>query len=89
MKKINYYLWKLKYLEGIKVSKKDVDKNNIPDNIFFNEWSGSYTKVDCDELNIKDIDIFIKVKNAYNFNIIKICAVVCTILLILITIEYI
>ena len=83
MKKTNYYLWKLKYLKGRKVPKKDLDKNNIPDNVFFSEWYGSYIKVDCDYLNIKDIEMFLKVKNAYNFNIIKICVVICTILLVL------
>lgn len=84
MKKTNYYLWKLKYLKGTKVDKKSLDKKNIPNNIFFSEWSGIYTKVDSDELNIKEIDMFVKVKNAYNFNIIKNCLVIWTILLILI-----
>lgn len=89
MKKITYYLWKLKYLNGVKVSKKDLDKKNIPDNIYFSEWSGRYTKVYCNELNTEDIDIFIKVKNAYNFNIIKICVVICTVFFVLAAIQYI
>lgn len=87
MKKINYYLWKLKYFNGKKIPKKVLDKNNIPDNMFFCEWYGSYIKVDNEDFNIKDIEIFLKVKNAYNFNIIKICIVICTILFVLNSIK--
>ena len=89
MRNLNYYLWTLKYLEGIKVSKKDLDKKNIPDNIYFSQWSGNYTKVDCNNLNTDNIDIFVKVKNAYNFNIIKNCIVICTVFIVLAIIQYI
>lgn len=88
MKELKYYLWKLKYLEGVKVSKKDFDKKNLPNDIYYSEWSGKYTKIDCNELNSDDIDIFIKVKNAYNFNIIRICVVICTVFFILLTLSF-
>lgn len=62
MRTLKYYLWKLKYLEGVKISKKDLDKKNIPNNIYYNQWSGNYIKIDCTNLNTNDIDIFLKVK---------------------------
>ena len=37
MRTLKYYLWKLKYLEGVKISKKDLDKKNIPNNIYYNQ----------------------------------------------------
>ena len=88
MNKLRYYLWKLKYLEGIKASKKDFDKKNLPNNIYYSQWSGQYTRIDSKELNTDDIDIFIKVKNAYNFNIIRICVVVCTVFFVLAVLNY-
>lgn len=45
MKELKYYLWKLKYLEGVKVSKKEFDKKNLPNDIYYSEWSGKYTKI--------------------------------------------
>lgn len=89
MKKIIYYLWKLKYLEGTKVSMKDFDKKNIPDNIYLSQWDGNHYKVDCDELNTKDIELFLKAENAYNLNLIKICVIICTIFFVLAVIQYI
>ena len=89
MRTLKYYLWKLKYLEGVKISKKDLDKKNIPNNIYYNQWSGNYIKIDCTNLNTNDIDIFLKVKKAYDFNIIKTCIVICTICFVLATIHYI
>lgn len=89
MKKINFYLWKLKFLEGIKIRKRDVDKKNLPDNINISKWTGEYTKVECKDINVEELNTFIKVKNAYNINLIRICVVICTILFVLVSMQYI
>lgn len=89
MKEINYYLWKLKYLKGYKIRRGDLNKKDLPDNVHYSKWSGNYTKVECTEINREDLELFLKVKNEYNFNIIKICVVICTIFFVIGAITYI
>lgn len=79
MKEINYYLWKLKYLKANKISTNQVDVNNIPDNIVYNRGTGDYLKIETDRPLNEELDTFLRVKNAYNFNIIRVCIVVCTV----------
>ncbi|MDR7870833.1 MAG: hypothetical protein RIN55_08250 [Tissierellaceae bacterium] len=79
MKQINYYLWKLKYFEANRISNKQVDANNIPDCIWYNKASGQYWKIETDRPVNDELDRFLRIKNSYNINIIRICVVICTV----------
>lgn len=89
MKKINFYLWKLKFFEGTKIQKKEINKKNPPNNITHSKITGEYTKINCKEINVEELYTFIKIKNAYNLNLIRICVVVCTVFFVLTLINYI
>ena len=89
MKKINFYLWKLKFFEGTKIRKREINKKNPPDNITYSKITGEYTKINCKDINVEELNTFIKVKNAYNLNLIRICVVVCTIFFVLSFLNYI
>lgn len=89
MKKINFYLWKLKFFEGTKIPKREINKKNPPDNIIYSKITGEYTKINCKDINVEELNTFIKVKNAYNLNLIRICVVVCTIFFVLSFLNYI
>jgi hypothetical protein len=81
MREFNRYLLALKFYKGVKIEQKQVDINNIPDDIICNHLTGEYIKIEENDLPDEQLDIFLKVKNAYNFNIIRTCAVVCTALI--------
>ena len=83
MKKFKFYLWKLKFIEGIPVKKKDIDEHNIPEDVYFNEFTGTYTAFDSKEIDKEELKMYLKVKNAYNFNLIRICIVIFTVFFIL------
>lgn len=78
MRELNRCLLKLRFYKGIKIDTKQVDINNIPDDIIYNQLTGDYIKIEANDLSDEYLDKFIKVKNSYNFNIIRICAVVYT-----------
>lgn len=83
MKETNFYLWKLKYFKGNKIRKKHVDVNNMPDDIHYSKVTGRYTKIDTDRPINEESERFIRIKNAYNLNVIRVCVVVCTVFLVL------
>ena len=88
MKQINYYLFKLVFLKGTAINKKNFNKKNIPDNIYYNRFTGKYTLINCDSFNQEDLDTFIKVKNAYNLNVIRVCVIILTILIGMLVFQY-
>ncbi|BDR80758.1 hypothetical protein N072000002_10140 [Clostridium tetani] len=81
MKNVNYYLWKLGLYESKIISKKEIDKNNLPKDVFYSLLFNEYNQVTVKEIDPEELDKFVKAKNAYNLNIIRICIVICTIFL--------
>lgn len=74
----HYYLWKLKFVKGEKIKKKNIDKYDR-DNIFYSSWSGEYTYVPKVQLSDEEIDRLLKLRKAYNFKLLTDCAVWITI----------
>lgn len=81
MRKATFYLWKLEYLKGEKLP-KDVDSETLKaDDVLYDELFNSYIKIDDTNLDIEDINLYLKSKNAYNINIIKNCFITITVIL--------
>lgn len=78
MKRIKYYLWKLNYLSGTKIKKSQLNTNDRSDDIIYNKLTGDYIKIEANTAD-EDLGLFLKVKNAYNLNIIRLCIVICTV----------
>ena len=76
MRKATFYLWKLEYLKGEKLP-KGADSETLKANELFN----SYIKIDDTNLDIEDINLYLKSKNAYNINMIKNCFITITVIL--------
>lgn len=76
---MNYYLWKLKYFKGSRIKKKQVDLNNMPDDIAYKKFLGHYIKIDTDKPINEELEKYLRIKNAYNFNLIRISVVVSTV----------
>jgi len=76
-----YYrcLLKLKFLKGTKVTEEEYDVKNLPENIIYNDNTGTFIKIDTENTTPEDLDRFLKVKNAYNFKVITFCVVTCTV----------
>jgi len=89
MREYNRYLFKLKFLKGTKVNDEEFDDKNIPENIIYNGITGSYIKVESKDTTKEDLDLFLKVKNTYNFNIIKNCVATCSVFFVLAVLCYI
>ena len=71
MRKATFYLWKLEYLKGEKLP-KDADSETLKaDDTLYDELFNSYIKIDDNNLDIEDINLYLKAKNSYNIYIIK------------------
>ena len=71
MRKATFYLWKLEYLKGEKLP-KDADSETLKaDDTLYDELFNSYIKIDDNNLDIEDINLYLKAKNSYNINIIN------------------
>ena len=81
MRKATFYLWKLEYLKGEKLP-KDTDSEALKDDdILYDELFNSHIKIDDTNLDIEDINLYLKSKNAYNINIMKNCFITITVIL--------
>ena len=81
MRKATFYLWKLEYLKGEKLP-KDADSETLKaDDVLYDELFNSYIKIDDTNLDIEDINLYLKSKNAYNINMIKNCFITITVIL--------
>ena len=81
MRKATFYLWKLEYLKGEKLP-KDADSETLKaDDTLYDKLFNSYIKIDDNNLDIEDINLYLKAKNSYNINIIKNCFITITVIL--------
>jgi hypothetical protein len=79
MREIDQYLLKLKFYKATEISEDEIDVNNLPENFIYNNSTGNYIKIENQDVTQEDIDRYLKVKNTYNFHIIKNCVLTCTI----------
>lgn len=78
MNEVTRILFKLKFYKG-KVTEEEFDVKNLPEDIVYNNTTGDFIRLENKDVTEADIDRFLEVKHAYNFNIIKNCVIAGTI----------
>jgi len=83
MNATNKYLYKMGFYHSTEISDNEIDVDHLPEDVIYNNHMGQYYKINLEDATDTTIEQFLKVKNAYNLNIIKNCVIVFTVFIII------
>lgn len=91
---IKYDLWKLGFLSAERIPKEEIegfDKDQLPENIISKDRLGEaeYFRIENDEIDPEELELFLKVKNARGINTIRRAVVVCAVCLCIAVLPYV
>lgn len=72
-------LWKLGFLSAEMIQEADLDKKHLPDDVFCR--GSDYYRIENKEIDPEELELFLKVKNAHNLNLIRLSVVACAVFL--------
>lgn len=62
-------LWKLGFLSAERIDERDLDKSNLPEHVF--RRGNDYYRTENGEIDLDELELFLKVKNAHNLNLLR------------------